>query len=327
MKLLAILRRSAGSSALLGATGLGALAGLANTGAVAVINHALSRDATPGWRLGVAYAALCLLLTAARVVSASMLLALGARAANALQLGLARRILAAPLVRLEELGTHRLMAALVEDIGTLSQAVTTLPNTLINLIVVAGCLAYLGALSLPALLLVLAVMAVGGAGYRLSVRAGARRQQLARRFEDELFAHLRGLTQGAKELKARRPRREEFLALLAAAATSFRRLRVVAQRIFVAAGSWGSLLFLSVIGGILFLVPAAHALPREARNGYVLVLLFASAPLQVVFDTFPLLSQAAVAVRQIEQLGLSLLDEPEPVGTVPPAAWRRLELA
>jgi putative pyoverdin transport system ATP-binding/permease protein len=176
---------------------------------------------------------------------------------------------------------------------------------------------------------VLAFMVVGVLTYRLALRAGFERQRRAREAGDQLFGHLRGLTQGTKELKTGQRRREEFIRLLRTSAEGFRGMRVAAQRIFILASSWGNLLFFMAIGLILFLLPTISAFPREVRSGFILILLYMSGPLQVVLNSVPLISQANVAMQKIERLGLSLLEKEElQTGALadPSPSWHRLEL-
>ncbi len=326
---LAVFRRHAPLPLAALAVAMGTLAGLGNTGLIAVINHGLSAARRPSAAWAWTFAALCLVAGTARVLSGTLVVQLGARLATGLQVSLARRILAAPLRQLEEIGSHRLMATVVDDVNTVSDAVTQFPTILINAIVVLGCLGYLGWLSPRLLGGVLVAMAVGVASYQLALHAGLARHHRAREMGDQLFGHLRGLTLGTKELKTGRRRQEEFLALLEISARSFRGLRVAAQKIFNVAASWGNLLFFVAIGVILLLPAGTDMAARETRNGFVLVLLYMIGPLQLVLNSVPLLSQATVALRKIESLGISLvLAEPaRPAAAAEQRpAWHRLEL-
>lgn len=329
IKLFAILKRHARLSTLALAVLLGALSGLANTSLIALINHALSLDQAAGRSLGWGFAGLCLLVGAARIASSNLLVRLGATLSNELQVYLSRRILAAPLRRLEEIGPHRLLATLFDDVGALSEAITYLPTSFISLTVVLGCLGYLGWLSPVLLGGVMVFMVAGVLSYQLAMRAGIERQKRAREVGDQLFDHLRGLTEGTKELKTGRRRREEFVRLLGISAEGFRGMRVAAQRIFIMAASWGNLLFFVAIGLVLFLLPTLGSFPREVRGGFILILLYMSGPLQVVLNSVPLISAANVAMQKIERIGLSLLAEVEPQAdslTDPSPTWNRLEL-
>ncbi len=328
LKLLAVLRRYGHRPSLVLGILCGALAGLANTTLIAFANHTVALAGSPGRALGWGFAGLCLLVGTARIASSNLLVKLGGHLATEIQIQLSRRILAAPLRRLEEIGPHSLLATLSDDVGTLSEAITYFPTSFISLTLVFGCLGYMGWLSPLLLAGVLVFMVIGVLTYQWALHAGFKRQRQAREEEDRLFGYLRGLTQGAKELKTGRRRRDDFLSRLRSSSEDFRGLRVAAQRIFTLGASWGNLLFFLAIGLILFLPPVMSAFPREVRTGYVLVLLYMSGPLQVLLNSIPMISQANVAVQKIERLGLSLLEEEPQQGLShdPRPTWHCLEL-
>lgn len=329
ISLIAVLRRHAPLPIMALGVLLGVVSGLANTSLIAVINRMVGPGELPRAAWGWSFAGLCLLAGAARVASSSVLAKLGADMANQLQVSLSRRILAVPLRRLEEVGPHRLLATLIDDVGTVSEAIAHVPTSFINFTVVVGCLSYMAWLSPVLLGGVLVFMVIGVLTYQMALRAGFQRQAWARQLGDQLFGNLRGLVQGTKELKTGRRRREEFIQHLETSAQGFRGLRVAAQRIFFVAASWGNLLFFVAIGLILFLLPAFADFPREVRSGFVLILLYMSGPLQVMLNAVPVISQANVALKKIDQLGFSLLGEDElrEAGLAEPGpAWDRLEL-
>ena len=309
----------------------GTLSGLASAGLLALINRVIgSRDLGLERPLVWAFVALCIVVPLSRWVSAFLLLRMSQKAIFDLRLQLCRKILAAPLRSLEEIGPHRLLAALTQDIGSMATALTDLPVLCMQSAVILGCLAYLGWLSWQVLLVVLAFLAVGVAGYRLPMRWGTARQRLAREEGDMLFQHFRAVTEGTKELKLHQRRRGEFFAQLEASAASFRRLNVAARSIFNGSASWGQALFFVVVGLVILVLPALLRPEREVVTGFALVLLYLMNPLQGVLETLPQLSQANVAIAKVEQLGLSLVDGEGP-GRQSDAelapAWRELELA
>ncbi|HVT16723.1 MAG TPA: cyclic peptide export ABC transporter [Thermoanaerobaculia bacterium] len=332
MKLISVLRRYSPASLLLAAMLCGGLSGAAGTGLLYLINRALDLPRPAGSpRLVWSFVALCLVVPVARVTSALIVATLGLRAACELRFDLTRRILAAPLRRLEELGPHRLMVALTDDIASITGALGQVPGMFTNAAVVVCSLVYLGTLSWKILLVVLAFLVFGVGTYQLPLLAAVRRQRLAREMEDEMFAHFRGVTQGTKELKIRRARRAAFLAGMRETLIAFRDLQLGVTRIFVAAASWGSLLFFVAVGIILFVVPAYVPVGRQVAIAYVMVILYMMQPLQLLLNVMPMLVQANVAVQKVERLGISLLEIAEDAGPAelpPPAAdWQRLELA
>jgi putative ATP-binding cassette transporter len=309
----------------------GTLSGLASAGLLALINRVIgSRDLAIERPLVWTFVALCVVVPLSRWVSAFLLLRMSQKAIFDLRLQLCRKILAAPLRRLEEIGPHRLLAALTQDIGAMATALTDLPVLCMQSAVILGCLAYLGWLSWQVLLAVLAFLAVGVVSYRLPMRWGTARQRLAREEGDVLFQHFRAVTEGTKELKLHQRRRGEFFGQLEASAASFRRLNVAARSIFNGSASWGQALFFIVVGLVILVLPGLLRPEREVVTGFALVLLYLMNPLQGVLEALPGLSQANVSIDKVERLGLSLIDLEDPdqqLAAEPGPDWRELELA
>jgi putative ATP-binding cassette transporter len=298
---------------------------------LAVINASLRGDAASTRKLVWAFVALCLLLPLARFTSEALLIRLGQGALLELRMRLCRQILATPLRRLEEFGAPRLMSSLTDDIPTITNALLTIPLLCINVAVVIGGLIYLGWLSWWVLLLVLGFMAIGITTYQLAVIKAIRYMYTARDHTEALFQHFRALTDGTKELKLHRRRREVFAEdVLKNSAASFRRESVKATTIYAGAASWGQALGFVVVGLLVFAIPAWYAFDLHVMTGYVIVLLFVITPLQVVMTTWPNLARANIAVGRVEELGLSLTKYAAEERTSPrndlPVKWESLEL-
>jgi len=332
MKLFTFLIRYSRRTAVL-AILAGAVSGASSTGMLAVINAAVQRAGASRTALAWAFVGLCLLLPLARLLSETLLVRLGQDALLRLRMQLSRQILASPLRRLEEIGAPRLLAALTDDVPVITNALLTIPTICINVAVFVGGLVYLGWLSWQVLLAALGFIALGVAGYQLAVFRAVAYLRRARAHTDALLGHFRALTDGTKELKLNRRRREVFAdEVLQGTAEAFRRESVGGMLIYAAAASWGQALGFVVVGLLVFAVPAWVAVSTEVLVGYVIVLLFMMTPLQLVVMAVPNLSRASVAVGRIEELGLSLkryaAEEPAPAAAAPQpaAAWSALEL-
>ena len=72
------------------------------------------------------------------MLSQVLLIRLTQTAIYQLREGLSSRVVSAPLEHLERLGMHRLIATLTEDVRSLSQAVTAIPNFCIDVITIVG---------------------------------------------------------------------------------------------------------------------------------------------------------------------------------------------
>jgi putative ATP-binding cassette transporter len=304
------------------------LSGVANAGLLAVINRRLGREISTVEFLVWTFVLLMVLAPALRVLSSYLLVHLSQRAVHDLRMQLSRRVLAAPLRRLEEVGTHRLTVAITQDVGSLATALADLPLVAMHAAIVVGSFVYLGWLSWRLLLVLLVFLVVGIASYRLPLGAALRRQRAARDEADTMFRYYRGVLEGTKELKLHARRRVEFLSRLDASGRALQRLNVGAATIYSAAASWGQMLAFAVVGLILFAATALlPGIGQEVLIGYTLVLLYITTPLQIILNTLPDLGAAAAALRKVEALGLSLDKESEPAAAAPaPAGWSRIDL-
>jgi putative ATP-binding cassette transporter len=313
----------------------------AAAGGVAPATAAVTaRPAPPDRRwlaLAAAFALLLLIAPAARLASQYLLVKLGQDMLYDLRLRLAGRILATPLPRLEQLGAGKLLAALTDDVGVITEALIVIPEVASNSALFAAGLAYLGWLS-PALLAVfLLLFGPVLAAYRRPIASSFVRYREARDEEDALYGFFTGITAGTKELKLNRERRADYLHRMAATAGELRRLFTRANLTLAAVVSTGWTFFLAVVGVIVFASPFVAPVPRATLVGYVLVLLYIRGPLQQVITSLSQLGRGGVALDKIERLGLELRQDAEPAAPAlarRPAGgagecrpeWQRLEL-
>lgn len=286
----------------------GIISGAVNTGLLALFNLVLRGNhgyshATIIW----SFVALCLSLPVTRFISEALLARVSQGALFSLRLQLSEQIIRAPLRHLEELGAHRLMTALTDDIPTITSALVFVPVLCINIAVVISGLVYLGLLSVTVLLGVLGFMALGIITYQLPVLKAMQALRGARQHADDLFNHFRDLTGGIKELKLHSRRRRAFLSdVLQSTAASFRERNIAGMTIYAAAASWGQTLVFVVIGLIMFVLPSVKVIELSTLTAYTITLLYLMNPLQVIMNTMPVLGRAGIALQKVETLGLEL---------------------
>lgn len=332
MKLIDFLMRHSRRSFLL-AVLTGILSGACNTGLLAVINAALGQPRSALLKLAIVFLGLCAFAPLARAASELLLIYLGQGALYELRIQLSRQILGVPLRQLEALGAHRLMAVLTDDVPNITNLISAIPLLCVNIAVVATSLVYMGWLYGTFLLTTLVAMAVGVVSYQFLVASSFRHLRLARQEQDKLHGHFNSLLYGVKELKLHRDRRQTFLsAVLKGAAGRFREHNVSALSIYTAASSWGQMLVFAVIGLLVFGVTAPAPARQTALTGFTLCLLYLMGPMQMIMNTLPTLGRANVALRNVEQLGLTLaaqMEEGRPLTSEAGSAapWKRLELA
>ncbi|HXT10043.1 MAG TPA: cyclic peptide export ABC transporter [Candidatus Angelobacter sp.] len=287
-------------------TGTALLSGACNMGIIAFVTAALTADHRPK-----AFVWGFVILGAGKIittfVSQAMLASFAQGAVCNLRRDLIRKILTVPLRRLEDLGTPRLLAALTDDVFNITQALLAIPIVFVNIAMLLGGAAYLGWLSWKILLGACVVILIGAVVYRLIVASAFRYLNLAREEEDRLFNYFRALTEGIKELKLHRNRRGSFLNENVQSATEeFQKHNVTAEIRFVAAQNWSHFLFFTLIGLVLFLLPAIAHLSTKTLIGYVMTMLYLMGPLAGVMSSLSLFGRASVALDKVNELGVSL---------------------
>jgi putative pyoverdin transport system ATP-binding/permease protein len=287
------------------------LSGACSACLIALINSALNRRGGPGTTLIIAFCALGVGRIMTNLFAQLSLAHYSQETTARLRLDLVGKILTVPLRQLEELGSPKLMAALTEDILEITQATLSIPLFAVNFAVLLGGAVYLAWLSFPVFLGMFAVGVIGAITYRFLIRNGFGHLSAAREGQDRLFQHFRTLTEGIKELKLHRERRDSYLKDdVERAAKVCQRHNVAAELRFIVAQNWNQLLFLGLIGLILFFLPRMENVSPQAMTGYIVATLYLMGPLAGLLGSLSVFSRANVSLRKVDQLGIALSSQP-----------------
>lgn len=328
MGLLRYLLRSSRIPVLL-AVAASIVSGATGAAFIAVVNAALAGD--EGAPAGVvwAYVALCTATILARFASQSLLFRLSQGVIQRLRRRLVDGVLAAPLRRVETLGTPRLYSALSDDVVVIADALPGVPAICSSGAFVVVSLVYLAVVSPVVAGAALVATVLGVLVYRLFSGSGLRALARARAEQDTLFEHFRAVTDGIKELKLSRPRREAIAGdRLDRTATAYRRHSITGLSVFEGAAGGGQAVFFGFVGVLLFLLPVWFTISADTLSASVLVVLFAVASLQGVLSWLPGLGRASVALAAVEKR-LAFLESggreriTGPVGGL--GDWRQIE--
>ena len=304
------------------------ITGLSSTALVALITSGLSSNSTNMQSLIWPFIGLCLILPASRSISSVLLNSFVTNAGMNLRLGLCRRILATPLRLLEELGAHRILASLTDDIPAITATLASLPMIFMQLTIVLGCLGYLLWLSPRLFVILLGFVIVGAISYRIPLSKSIKLFRLFRKEWDALFKNLQALIAGIKELKLNH-RRSEALLLerIEPISIAHRNYNIRANTIATLASSWGQILFFILIGLLLFGLRRGTSINLEVLTGYTLTVLFMMGPMEGVLNTIGGWTRATVAIERVKELGL-LLPTPsfQSSANSKPLFWEKLEL-
>jgi len=308
----------------------GLISGISSTALIALINLTLAQSpgaiATIIW----SFIGLCLLMLVTNIFSQVLLSQLSQGAIYEMRMRLSQRILASPLRQLEEMGAPRLIAVLTDDIQSVSIAFFSIPIFCTNIAVFATCLIYLTTVSWSVSLLMLVILVLGVGSFQVLINRGRVALDLAREEQDQLFQHLRSLTEGIKELKLHFQRQQAFLTEeLKNSAIASRNYNIASAIAFSIAGSWGLALIFISLGLLIFVIPKFIVVESATLSSYALVSLYLVLPLQIILNTIPILNRADIAWRKIETLGLSLAantTEKSLSNLVAAQSWQKLEL-
>jgi putative ATP-binding cassette transporter len=308
------------------------VSGACNAALIAIINNALNHPRSSLKWVAIGFGALALGKLATNFVSNALLASYAQAAISDLRRDLVRQVLTVPLRDLEVIGSPRILVALTDDVFNISQALLAVPITVGNVAILVGGAGYLGWLSWKLLVGMVVLIGLGALTYRGFMKSACRFLNLAREEQDRLYNYFRALTEGIKELKLHRERRDVFLSgNIASATEACQKYNVSAEYRFALAQNWNYMLFYILVGVILFVMPAVESVSLITLTGYVLTILYLMGPLAGVMSSFPLFGRADVALRKVQELGISLAacstEETADNILVRPALLKKLELS
>lgn len=299
----------------------GSISGIGSAGAIALINHSIGQisptqpQAPPQLFWG--FLGLVIVALTTTLISQFLLAQLAQDAIYKLRLRISGWILASPLRHLEELGSSRLLATLTEDIQAISSGVFSIPTLCVNAAIVIASLAYLGWLSMWVLLGTLVFMGLSITLVQVLIDRAVRSFTAAREENDALMQHFQAITNGIKELKLHFQRREDFVQEdLQTTAATLREYRIGSQRAIALSGGVGELSFFVLLGLLVYGLPQIQTVSAELLSGYVLTISYLMRPIGNTLAILPSLTQAGVALRKIDTLGLSLASRAETLARI-----------
>lgn len=313
------------------AVGFGLLTGALNSTLLALVNVAIWRQRTDHRWLLLAFISLCLVTPIVRVASELLIVKLGQRSVFALRTELCRQVLAVPLRALENVGFHRILSVLTEDVPAITNVVVLIPLLCVNAGVVGSCIVYMGFLNWKLLVTVLALMVAGILGYQLTVARAVKHFVRARGEDNRLQKHFYGLIHGIKELKLNRTRRESYVSqVITTTAQASCAANISGMTLYTIAASCGQLLVFAALGLVVFYFAGLTSAQGAVLSGFAFAMLYLMAPLQVIMNSVPQLTRAGVAIGNVTEVGLKLshssLSTENSVTACTPATSVRLDL-
>jgi putative ATP-binding cassette transporter len=277
----------------------GVLGGLATAWLLMAINQGLHTDGSLDRSFFVSFALLCLFSGGGTALAGAINTAVGQKMVSALRKDMASRILRAPLPAIETAGNHRLIAAISNDVDTVSSFMFNFPSYVISFAIAVGSFGYLLFLSWPSFLIVAISMVIGIILNTSAHKGWLRDYGEIREVQDALYKQYRSITEGAKELKVNRQRRiRVFDEHISGTVDRISFLRTRAMRQYWVTDGAASTLFFVVIC-LLLLGKNWLGIGSSEISGAVLVLLYVKGPVEQIAAALPVLDQARISFRRV----------------------------
>jgi putative ATP-binding cassette transporter len=229
--------------------------------------------------------------------------------------------------QLEEIGGPNVQSALTDHSVNVAGFFTSLPQIIINAVIVLGCLLYLAILSLPIFLVAIVVLGLGALGYHLVHLRAIKHLKLASAEQDNLFNYFHSLFEGAKELSLHRKKRHCFKEqVLGKSINKVRHERATGMSIFMLSVSWSNFLIYGFIGMVLFWLVGDVANRVEVMTGFTLLFIYMTTPLEVLLLNLPRANLAKISALRIDEVTKQLNPVPQKNDAQVPVLFSELTL-
>lgn len=286
------------------ATLIGIFGGVASAVLMALINGHLRGTPTLRNDLWI-FGGLCLVVLASNFVARIAISGLAQWSIFDLRLQLSRKWLTAPLPELERAGSAKILAAITQDVDSLSEAMQALPGICIDITVVVACLIYLGYLSWTMLIVMVGFVVVALFTRSVPERKFEQHLREARRYGEAMLDTFNAMASGIKELKLNRSRWQAFYSgELYDISTKYRDRRYQAATIFGLIRGYSEIIYFLFVGVLLYGTPLFGPLSLKVVVGFAVTLLYVKTNIDHIQDSTSRIAQAQVALANLESMGV-----------------------
>ena len=274
---------------------------------IAIISEGITGSDLPLPTLAGLFFGVALLHFLSKCTTEISLLHLTQTAIYQLRLDLSHKVLTTPQKNLQQLGKPGLLVMLTKDIDSFTEAFVWMPIGFGNFIITLACFAYLAWLSLPAFLMLLFFLTLGIVIF-FAVEHHPRNQlKRVREKMDTLYEHFRNLVEGSKELQLNAQHGKLFVEkVIAPEAQEFKTAFTRGMTGYNMAVNVGAILFFVMIGLLLFVAPRVLPQSDEAIITTIFTLLYLVRPISELVFSIPIVHQADIALKRLQQLDRDL---------------------
>ena len=211
------------------------------------------------------------------------------------------KILNAPLITLEKMGSQRFYTA-IEDLRIFSSFPEVVTHSINSLLMLILCMVYLFTLSIAAALVVVVLIVSIAVIYFLVINTMSQKVGSLRKYNEHYYKYVDDLIKGFKGFKLSGLRRQNLMnSHLSPNRESAKELDFKINYVFLSINLISQYGLYLVIGAILFLLPELGILKREDVISYVVILLFIAGPINNLINMQNIYTRLMVANARIKK--------------------------
>lgn len=282
--------------------------GLGNSVVIFIINEALNRvlGSESRWAaidsgLNVYLVIGIALFTVSAYVVRKKLISITSEVVYEKRIEIIDKILVAPYDKFESLEDGKVYATLNNDTEAVSGFVNTLVNGLTGVITLVTCCVYLWTMNKWGTVLTVLMMVAAVGGFLLVNGRAEKKFELNRDIQNLFFKFIDDMVDGFKELYINKIKRQEFMVDIEKSCKDYRDSRIDGEYTFVGVSLLGEILYILVIGLIVFLFPVLFpSLQVGTLQNYVVVFLYMGGIVNTEIFLVPGLMRVMVSWRRIK---------------------------
>ncbi len=261
---------------------LSIISGIGNSLIVFIINQALNRTLNAESRYSAVESGLyfyfllgILLFTVSAYIVRKRLIVITSNVVFDKRMEIIRKVLMAPFNKFESIDDEKTYAALNNDTEAVSGFVNMFVNGLTGIITMITCFIYLGTLHLSGMFFTLLIILLAVVLFLNVSRSAEKAFEKNRDIQNLFFKNITDLVRGFKELSFNRKKKKEFGADIEKNCEMYRDTRVEGEFKFVGVSILGEVMYLFVLGLIVFTFPYLFRNIQDSTlSNYVLVCLY-----------------------------------------------------
>ena len=219
-----------------------------------------------------------------------------------MRMSLVKNISQAELFPLEQIGRSEILAGMIRDTQTISQASNIMVIAVQSIIMIALAMVYVFLNNKIAFLLSLSFIAFSMLLILRHMKALRDELNIVFKEENHLYDGLRDVLEGFKEVKMSVPRRTDVLAEIDIAATRARDVKIAFQGRAAQEFVLSQTMMFLLLGIIVFIAPMFFSVEAGAAARTAAAMLFIMGPLAMVTQAIPIFATANAAAENLIRL-------------------------